>query len=438
MASATSIRFQPIDDPAQVDLTCHALVEASAGTGKTYTIENLVVRLLQSEPELLLENILLVTFTEKATSELKFRIRQKIENTLETDRNLAVAVRKKLADTLDGFDNAPITTIHGFCHRLLQEFPFETGNLFQQEVVDDHPLMERLLKAQMRAHWADWYGERLELLLDLSNFSADPDRFIRTGITLAGQLSNNLSACTLVPDPDDLNLDELWRQCRQRVLAVKSLVSDPPGLVDGYSRLNIHGRTKTAIIRDLIKPLQDVMVRVERDNWRPLEIKTVVDALGKKHSSGLRNVDRLVPAKWLKAGENADACPHLPAIQAHLGELVGLFDRMKHVLTVNAVAPLLAAAAAMKARHGWISYQDMLAHVAAFLAAKGSADGIRRIRRRYRVAFVDEFQDTDDLQWRIFRTLFLETHPEGPPSRLFLIGDPKQAIYAFRGADVFT
>jgi ATP-dependent exoDNAse (exonuclease V) beta subunit len=88
--------FHPIEDINRVDLSRHALVEASAGTGKTYTIENLVVRLLKEDPDIRLENILLVTFTEKATSELKLRIRQKIEQTLDNDQDLADAVCKKL------------------------------------------------------------------------------------------------------------------------------------------------------------------------------------------------------------------------------------------------------------------------------------------------------------------------------------------------------
>ena len=70
---------------------------------------------------------------------------------------------------------------------------------------------------------------------------------------------------------------------------------------------------------------------------------------------------------------------------------------------------------------------------------KGAEEGIRKIRNRYRVAFVDEFQDTDDVQWQIFSTLFLDSSRMAfPPTGCFLIGDPKQAIYAFRGADVFT
>ena len=80
----------------------------------------------------------------------------------------------------------------------------------------------------------------------------------------------------------------------------------------------------------------------------------------------------------------------------------------------------------------------MLTRVADFLAGEGADEGIRKIRDRYRVAFVDEFQDTDDVQWQIFSTLFLHRPDDPPIQRLFLIGDPKQAIYGFRGADVFT
>jgi exodeoxyribonuclease V beta subunit len=104
-------------------------------------------------------------------------------------------------------------------------------------------------------------------------------------------------------------------------------------------------------------------------------------------------------------------------------------------LTLTALNQLRSDSRTVKDRSGWISYQDMLTRVADFLGAEGAEAGIQKIRTRYRVAFVDEFQDTDDLQWRIFSTLFM---PADSANRLFLIGDPKQAIYGFRGADVFT
>ncbi|WP_319525558.1 UvrD-helicase domain-containing protein [uncultured Desulfosarcina sp.] len=430
--------FAPIDNPNQVDISRHALVEASAGTGKTYTIENLVVRLLCEEADTRLENILLVTFTEKATGELKLRIRQKIEATLDNEVDLSDAVRSKLGETLDAFDNATITTIHGFCHTLLKDFPFETGSLFRQEIVDDGPLLTKLLKARMRSTWPERYGRYLELLMGLADFSADPDRFIRNVVTLAQRLSHNFKREILIPDPADLDVENLWERCRKTVLELKALVAGPPDLASGYERLNINARTKAAIVRDLVTPLQHVMARVDDDDWRPMEIQPIVDTLGVRHSSGKRNVDRLVPEKWLKAGENLGDCPNLIPVCDRLDRLVDLFGRMAHVLTLESVTRLQQDAKAMKARQGWISYQDMISRVADFLSDKGAEEGIRNIRRRFPVAFVDEFQDTDELQWQIFRTLFLETCDNADHCRLFLIGDPKQAIYAFRGADVFT
>ena len=438
MIDSSPTDFHPIGNIDAMDLSHHALVEASAGTGKTFTIENLVIRLLKEDPELNLENILLVTFTEKATSELKQRIRQKIEETLDSDQHLDEAVRKKLTETLDGFDNAAIYTIHGFCHTLLKEFPFETGNLFQQEVIDDGPLLEKLLRAQMRSDWPRRYGQRLETLLDLSNFSAHADGFVQTTLNLAHRLSDNPAREMLIPDPAELDVDDLWQAVRQTLLALKSMVARPPRFSDGYGRLNINVRTKAAIIRDMVEPLERALDKVNADACPLSDFMSIVATLGARHSSGERNIDRLVPQKWLKSGENLHECPNLVAIAHRLDELLSMFARLSHVLMLNSVRQLREDAHTMKVRNGWLSYQDMLTRVADFLEGEGADEGIQKIRNRYRVAFVDEFQDTDDVQWQIFRTLFLDSCDDPPANRLFLIGDPKQAIYAFRGADVFT
>ncbi|WP_372678525.1 UvrD-helicase domain-containing protein [Desulfosarcina sp.] len=438
MTVSSPIAFHPIHDIDAMDISRHALVEASAGTGKTYTIENLVVRLLKEEPDLDLAHILLVTFTEKATSELKQRIRQKIEQTLDGDQRLEPAVQSKLAQTLEGFDNAAIYTIHGFCHTLLKEFPFETGNLFRQEVIDDGPLLEKLLRVQMRSDWPGRYGRRFDVLLALSSFSASPDEFIRAAVNLADRLSDDRDRDILVPDPAELDVDDLWQAARQAVLTLKQMVGPPPRFSDGYGRLNINARTRNAVIRDMIAPIEQALDRVDAETCPLSEVVGVVATLGARHTAVERNIDRLVPQKWLKAGENLHECPHLVAITRQLEALVGLFSHLSHVLMLDSVQQLRADARAMKVRNGWLSYQDMLTRVADFLAGEGAEDGIRKIRDRYRVAFVDEFQDTDDVQWRIFSTLFLQRQDDPPAHRLFLIGDPKQSIYGFRGADVFT
>ncbi|BBO67139.1 RecBCD enzyme subunit RecB [Desulfosarcina alkanivorans] len=438
MTDSLSPAFHPIEDINRLDLSRHALVEASAGTGKTYTIENLVVRLLKEDPDVGLENILLVTFTEKATSELKVRIRQKIEQSLDHDPDLTDMARQKLGESLDGFDNAAIYTIHGFCHTLLKEFPFETGSLFVQEVVDDAPLLGKLLHEAMRSDWPHRYGHRLETLLALSNYSAGADAFVETATALAQRLSGDPSREEVIPDPATLDVDSLWQAAERTILALKDLVGTPPRLADGYGRLNINKRSRAAILRDMVVPLEQALETVGPGTCRLVEFQAVVAAFGARHSSGRRNIDRLVPEKWLKAGDNLHECPHLAAIRDRLDTLIRLFSDLSHVLMLNSVDRLQKDARETKTRNGWLSYQDMLSRVADFLDGAGADDGIRKIRNRYRVAFVDEFQDTDDVQWRIFSRLFLHDGHDAPDNRLFLIGDPKQAIYAFRGADVFT
>ena len=438
MQSPISSRFVPIEAIADIDLERHALIEASAGTGKTYTIENLVLRLLRETPDLKLENILLVTFTEKAASELKQRIHQKLDAALDADSTITDAQRNTLQDALDSFDNAAIFTIHGFCHTLLREFPFETGNLFAQELIDERPLMETLLRAQMRSVWPQRYGRHLTALLDLADFTANPGSFIDRTIDLAGILLGDPAHETVIPDPGSLDLEDLLRDIGACIESLRGLVGSPPALVDGYQRLNINSRTRAALVRDVVQPIETIATLADPDHL-PLDmIMSLVDTLCGRHSSGEVNLDRLIPQKWLKAGENLTVCPNLGAIREQLVTLITHVDALSHLLMLESVDRLRRDTAAAKAQHGWISYQDMLSRVAAFLDQPDSATGIGIIRKRYRVAFVDEFQDTDILQWRIFSTLFLADQRDASQNRLFLIGDPKQAIYGFRGADVFT
>ena len=151
--------YESVYDVNRIDLTRHALIEASAGTGKTYTIENLVIRLLKERDDVELENILLVTFTEKATSELKIRIREKLQGELKDATN-SKKTQEKLKDSLDSFDKASIYTIHGFCQTVLRDFAFENSTAFQNEVIDDAPLFETLLREQMRKKWPEIYRIR--------------------------------------------------------------------------------------------------------------------------------------------------------------------------------------------------------------------------------------------------------------------------------------
>src|SRR4051794_14164534 len=152
-----------------LDLGRHAVVQASAGTGKTYTIEQLV-RSLVTEAQAPLESILVVTFTEKATGELKTRLRGVLGRALEDHPDDA-----NLRGALDHFDQAPIFTIHGFCQRLLQEYALEQGQDFQATLVDDVEILRLALREVQRKDWHWQFGPHLRDVLERAGYCRGKD-----------------------------------------------------------------------------------------------------------------------------------------------------------------------------------------------------------------------------------------------------------------------
>ena len=431
----TSISYTLVEDTAQIDLTRHALIEASAGTGKTYTLENLVVRLLMERPDLFLENILMVTFTEKATSELKIRIREKLERELAL-RGTDPAVARKLQEALDTFDAAAIHTIHGFCHTLLTDFAFENGNLFQNEVVDDGPVHDALVREQMRSVWPEAYGKDLPEMLRMAGFGDRKDRFLSLVTDLARRSYRPGIGDRLVPDPGEKTVGQIRSDIAARVMELRGLMEMPPGFSRGFQRLHINARSRSSLMAKIVEPLEAALSRTDEERGSVPALREWLEGARTVRSAGRQGIPCLLPETWLKKGPNPEACPQLEAVVEALEGLAETLDEMAHFLTVDAVRRLRSDAARVKRQNGWISYDDMLARVDAALSGDAGPALIRTLRSRYKIAFVDEFQDTDPVQWRIFRRLFLDPAAGQADHLLFLIGDPKQAIYSFRGADV--
>lgn len=406
-----------VTDCQQIDLDKHAFIEASAGTGKTYTIENLVVRLLMEKPDIELENILLVTFTEKATSELKQRISEKLEEQLAS-MNPDPVRSKKIKGTLDAFDTASIYTIHGFCQTVLREFAFENGSLFTHDVIDDGPLYETLLKEQMRKTWPASYGDDLSALLNLSGFATKKDQFFSL---VTGLARSTRTGDTIVPDTRKMDFKERITRITGTIDRLKSLFDS--GFQESFERLNLKKKNKD-ILRTFIQSLTQGPFDICR--WVPV------------FSSLAPFIDSLSDDLWLKNKKNSEACPTIMDVMDMAGELYGQSQVLSHILTVESIDRLRTEAALVKQQHGWLSYDDMISRVMDALHGENATELLDRLRQKYTVAFVDEFQDTDAAQWKIFSKIFLEPSSETAPNHLYLIGDPKQAIYAFRGADVFV
>ncbi len=330
-------------DVVNVDLRGKNLIEASAGTGKTYSIALLFLRFVLSGIEL--SEILAVTFTKAATSELKDRVRRflkdgayhlkgrEIENReivriiddySESERD---DLWSRLERALKEFDEAAIFTIHGFCQRIVRENAFESGAFFDTELVgDQRELVEEVVNDFWRSYLYDAPEDFLEYALLQEKLSTD---------SLLSLLGNRFTNPALRIEPE----------CGRELLSWE---------------------------------------RVQTDLF---EIKD----------------------------ENGNGYDDLLILKRRLfGEVAERLDVIKR-------------------ERGAVTFDDLLLIVLEALTGKGKRELKKALRERYKAVLIDEFQDTDPVQYKIFSQLF----DDGKTS-LFFIGDPKQAIYSFRNADIFA
>jgi exodeoxyribonuclease V beta subunit len=414
-------------DPATVPLVNTFLIEASAGTGKTYTITSLFLRLVLEGYSV--DTILVVTFTEAATAELRERIRSRLREALDalhqghcSDPFLSQVVlpgskeekkikRRKLLAALSGFDEAAIWTIHGFCRRVLQDHAFESGALYDAELVtDQQPLFDQVV--------ADFWT------LEVSKLPGPWVRYLQKKITpsklsfLLKKITGH-SALAILPKETTAgltvadfmvlynNTKHLWHQEKEKIL---TLLETHPGVNRrSFTKTN---RTRWAKEVDAYLSLAEPSRFPEEGGlgkFRQSKLLELYQKLGKKVSEPrhpfFENCEELCcyPVRWLIG------------FQKHLIEFAR--NRLR----------------TQKKEQGIYFFNDLIHDLEQALDGQGGVVLARGIRRRFRAALIDEFQDTDQAQYRIFKAIFQNSkHP------FFLIGDPKQSIYAFRGADIFA
>lgn len=401
----------------ELPLDRHTLVEASAGTGKTFTLENLVVELLLTAGAEL-ESILVVTYTERAAAELRARLRAKLRELLELPRDagsgaeedpwiLDEAARSKLHRALVTFDLATITTIHAFCQQVLQNNAFASRRLFEQRLVDGHAAFQAAFSATLRRSIAR--EPRLRAYLD-AWLAAEPLDGLEG---LLHECHNRRGA-----------FSPAWSEGQlTRALERLAEVQVPPGtLALQLTRLKVHGGTKKAIVDRYTALLAAATRHLAAPNM-PRLLGALVDL------DATFLVDRL-PERTQQMMDPAVR----PAVEA-LVEVCRAAVPLASA-TVQTLLPVVEEELArQKAEEGTLDFDDMLRMLWESLEGTEGESLARSMRTRHRFALVDEFQDTDDIQWKIFRRVFTEG---GGGNVLYLIGDPKQAIYAFRGADVYT
>jgi exodeoxyribonuclease V beta subunit len=430
-------------DPLNFRLEGTSLIEASAGTGKTYTIENLFVRLVL-EKQLPVDHILVVTFTKAATEELKDRIRDKLARTrnafirgasedLFVDTIVKRYPQAGLADRLlqqaiIDFDKSAIFTIHGFCQRVLYENAFETGSRFDTELIPDQAnLLQEVTDDFWRKHF---YHALPELISYASTFIKGPHYFY--------QLLSTVKApdIKIVPDIAQPEIKSIqpyrsafaelraaWADSRPDVI---QQLSDPSLNARTFGSLKTHKDYPEMTEREFkIFHLSDAMDRFVDGNHT---VFPVFNGFEKFTTSVITRATRKnqVPPNHRFFGLCDDLFAKASVLKTELDQYI-LF------LKVRLLASAQSELEKRKKDKNIQYFDDLLQMVRRALRAKGGRSLVDVIRRKYKAALVDEFQDTDNLQYEIFAKLF-----SGGDHLLIMIGDPKQAIYSFRGADIFS
>lgn len=416
------------------------LIEASAGTGKTYTIAGLYLRLLLGHGPLIEEGedagqpsaherplsvteILVVTFTEAATAELRGRIRGRIHEARlafmrgqSNDALLAqllaevedheLAARRLLAAERQ-MDEAAVFTIHGFCQRMLKQNAFESGALFETEFLTDD---SQLRLQAVSDYWrAEFYPVDKTLASAVRALWPSPAALLRE---MNGWLDN--SELEMRPPAGNETLAARHQAAMARIEAVKAAWL---AQVDEIRR-----QTDGHISRYTGKNYEGWLAKIA--DWAQDE------ASGYAIPKELERFGQTVLEANLKKGGELPTLPLFSEIDALLASRPGIRD----LILQRAAVVVRSRMQASKRQAHQLSFDDLLKDLDGALDSPLGERLCERIRATYRVAMIDEFQDTDPQQYRIFHRLY-GGHQD---TALLMIGDPKQAIYGFRGADIFT
>ena len=425
------------------------LIEASAGTGKTFTLATLVTRLV-IERGLRVGEILAVTYTEAATQELRERLRLRLElaaklanevalmpTTLDDDSEAAVtrtlierqarredplALARRLRQAAREMDLAAVFTIHGFCARALAEHAVEAGQpLLAPELTgSERELIDAVATDLWRSLGSD--ATDAELL----------QRQWRTPDDLAGDLYKLLYVPRLQPHPPEATPDPL------------------PRLLDAAGALRAafetHGDAACAALHEAIE--NKILNGTSYKSALVVDLRNALsrwcghgDASAPVHEKLDRLTPRLLADKPNKPKKGAPSHPPSSPLFDAVADYIDaanareIWLASRRIALVHRVREAAAKRlAAIKRLRREQTFDDLIANLADALDGPHGARLVERLRSQYAFALVDEFQDTDPRQWAIFERIF----GSGDAPALFLIGDPKQAIYRFRGGDVHT
>ncbi len=376
-------------------------IAASAGTGKTYTIQQVVARLVLNG--LTLDQILIVTYTEKAAGELKDRIRKKIE-----EESLKAPGNAMLQQALRDIHSAPIGTIHSFCEKVSAEFAYEASVPFEQEMIDESAV-EDLIEKLIRDNWI--HEELFITFLKSGGNVASLSALLKSAIQT--YIPETIS---LPPDSDitaggaPLAYSELGKISEAKNYEDLLLVEIFAAAVHVLQSNADQHVTKSKTAKDLLNAIKEwrkgkalysgtvFRINIEEPQGDfETALKTIVDF--KSLLDTKKGIDTLLLQKCLFT---------------YIPRLYREWEKEKHTKKIQ-------------------SFNDMIRNVRNAVMVENSPL-VRALRQKFRYAIIDEFQDTNALQWDIFKKIFVEA--DDGQHHILVVGDPKQSIYSFQGADL--
>ena len=443
--------------PISFPLFGSRLIEASAGTGKTWTIAALYLRLVLGHggdrafrKSLLPQEILVMTFTRAATRELTDRIRQRLSHAagyfrsqesatpdtgdsfldelLEAypDSTARQQAAYQLSHAADAMDEAAIFTIDAWCQRMLREHAFDSGSLFDEELLSNESAM---LENAVRDYWRQQVYPLNRHALKIVNETWKDVNALQEAV------KKLLPHANLILLEGKISLAALIAEHETETTQILAPIkAEWSGIADQITTWFAEQREKA--------PKQ-----FNGNKMRPATLQKWLDAL----KNWTLNPTSIWPeyfanmAEKLKPESLIDACNkgyeiivpdffgHFPQLQHQLEQI----DPMSHVLYRHAVTAISASIDALKLQQKQYGFSDMLSRLKQALTGVNCVTMRERVIDQYPVAMIDEFQDTSPDQYAIFDALY---HVEENPRDigLFLIGDPKQSIYGFRGADIYS
>lgn len=444
------------------------LIEASAGTGKTFSLALLYTRLVLGHGHhgagflrpLVPKEILVVTFTEAAAGELRDRIRarlveaaaffqdasaqraehdplQRLRADYPADQWLGCAWRLKLA--AESMDEASIATIHSWCNRVLTEYAFDTRGLFNRELVTDQSeLLHQVVKDYWRKHFYPLSATQVALV---RNCYASPEALLSSlmpvlygehqGICYQGvalSLSDQTQLLAYLDAKQVLEQQRITLEKAAKQAWLQDFEAIQTYLLSIRSRLNgtTHGSSQEAAFIELLNQIQ-AWAKGEAD--APSKLKSFATGAFKFKKNQEVEPKPFAAFTALAEMENPPPLAQNKGVDPELP--------LDKVILAHAYHWVKQAFSAQMQKRAEMGFDDLLTELWRALKGDQGQHLASLLVRHFPVAMIDEFQDTDPVQYGIFDAIYQVK--DTPSDRgLMMIGDPKQAIYSFRGADIHT